>query len=125
MNPTPPTFGNALAVQHLFGTPVRDGGVTVIPVARFSGGGGGGAEGGFGGAMRPLGALVIEGGSARGGDPGRVYWRPVVDTTAVLTAVGVGFGCFALLRALARRHRTRRARCGACGHPREDDTERA
>lgn len=121
MSHATPTFGSSLAVQHLFGAPVRSEGVTVIPVARFSGGGGGGAEGGFGGAMRPLGALVIEGGSGRGSDPGRVYWRPVVDTTAVLTAVGIGFGCVAVLRALVRHRRARRGRC-ACGHQDEDGT---
>lgn len=103
-------FDDVFTVRQVFGEPVRHAGLSVIPVARISGGGGGGPEGsGFGGSAKPLGALVM--------DEGRVYWRPVADTGRILAVVGAGFVLFALLRALKHR----RARKSACCRSRQDE----
>jgi len=75
---------------RVFGTPVTQDGVTVLPVARISGGGGGGggtgpaeegreaggAGGGIGLSAKPLGAFVIKGGD--------VSWRPAIDVNKVI-----------------------------------------
>jgi uncharacterized spore protein YtfJ len=83
----------------VFGDPVRQDGITVIPAARVSGGGGGGeggpaesdvqgAGGGFGLTASPVGAYVIR--------DGRVSWRPAVDVNRAI-AVGAVLGIAALL----------------------------
>jgi uncharacterized spore protein YtfJ len=78
---------DSFTVHRVFGDPVEKDNVTVIPVARVSGGGGGGSApaegegeeqgsgGGFGGTARPAGVYVIHADS--------VEWQPAVDVTAL------------------------------------------
>lgn len=75
---------------RVFGPPVTQDGVTVLPVARISGGGGGGggtgpaedgreaggAGGGIGLSAKPIGAFVIK--------DGDVSWRPAIDVNKVI-----------------------------------------
>ena len=89
-------IGNAGA-NRVFGEPVSRDGVTVLPVAKVSGGGGGGSGeghprargegrasegagrgygGGFGISTKPVGAFIIKNGSVR--------WRPAIDRTKVI-----------------------------------------
>lgn len=82
---------NTLSGQRVFGDPIRQDGVTVIPVASVSGGGGGGggrdeegeegSGGGYGLRSRPAGVYVIEDGTVR--------WQPAVDANKVITTVAV------------------------------------
>jgi uncharacterized spore protein YtfJ len=84
----------------VFGAPVSDNGLTVLPVARIAGGGGGGrgdgsngrgadgSGGGLGLSARPVGVYVI-------GD-GKVTWSPAVDVTRVILG-GQLVGIVALL----------------------------
>ncbi len=82
------------AADRVFGAPIMQDGLTVLPVARVSGGGGGGGgtgpaaedagddavASGFGGgvgvAAKPLGVFVIKNGDVR--------WRPAVDVNKVI-----------------------------------------
>jgi uncharacterized spore protein YtfJ len=78
------------AAGKVFGAPITHDGLTVLPVAKVSGGGGGGSgrgpaqdgrdSGGSGGGMgtsaKPLGVFVIKDGS--------VGWRPAVDVNKVI-----------------------------------------
>ena len=95
-----------LAGQQVFGEPVRKDGLTVIPVARVSGGGGGGGAKGFpetaapGGAgvaldARPAGAFVIKGDD--------VTWMPAFDLNRAI-AGGVALAIIGVLswRSVAR-----------------------
>jgi len=78
---------NATA-SKVFGSPVTQDGLTVLPVAKVSSGGGGGqgpAEdgqdtggtgGGLGVSAKPLGVYVIQ--------HGRVTWRPAVDVNRII-----------------------------------------
>jgi uncharacterized spore protein YtfJ len=101
-----------VAGRQVFGEPYAKNGLTVIPVARVSGGGGGGgakgypetpAPGGAGVAVeaRPAGAFVIQGENVR--------WMPAFDLNRAI-AGGVLLGIVATLswrsvaKARARRH---------------------
>ena len=83
------------AIEHaaagkVFGAPVEHDGITVLPVAKVSGGGGGGggtgpaegghdasgAGGGLGLSAKPLGVFVIK--------DGTVAWRPALDVNKVI-----------------------------------------
>jgi uncharacterized spore protein YtfJ len=78
------------AAGRVFGEPVVQGDLTVLPVAKVSGGGGGGggtgpeveghetggSGGGFGLAAKPLGVFVIKDGTVR--------WRPAIDVNQVI-----------------------------------------
>ena len=72
---------DALTVRRVYGEPIEQEGLTVIPAAVVRGGGGGGGDsegnggGGFGVAARPVGAYVIR--------DGEVLWRPAVDVNRV------------------------------------------
>lgn len=78
----------AAAVRRVFGEPIRQDGVTVIPVARVAGAGGGGSGrqqgerpnegigGGFGLGAKPAGVYVIK--------KGKVHWRPALDVNRVI-----------------------------------------
>jgi uncharacterized spore protein YtfJ len=86
--------GNASA-GTVFGTPISQNGLMVLPVAKVSGGGGGGggsgpaeagtephgAGGGLGVSAKPLGVFVVK--------EGRVAWRPAVDVTKVIIGAQV------------------------------------
>lgn len=74
---------------RVFGEPIRQDGVTVLPVAKVSGGGGGGSApavapdtndtgggGGLGISAKPLGVFVIKN--------GHVGWRPAIDVNRVI-----------------------------------------
>jgi uncharacterized spore protein YtfJ len=100
-------------VRTVFGEPVTEEGVTLVPVAKVSGGAGGGGGtgpdqkgqeahgtgGGLGLSARPVGAYVIR--------DGRVSWRPAIDVNRVILG-GQVVAVVALLtiRALFRRHRS-------------------
>ncbi|HEY6423180.1 MAG TPA: sporulation protein [Pseudonocardiaceae bacterium] len=71
--------------RRVFGEPVREDGLTVIPAAKVRGGGGGGGGGdgessgdggGFGLLSGPAGAIVIK--------DGDVAWRPAVDVNRIV-----------------------------------------
>jgi uncharacterized spore protein YtfJ len=95
----------------VFGEPITQDGVTVIPVARVNtkGGGGGGAGpaqngqtqhgrgGGFGMSARPVGVFVLRNGS--------VAWRPSVDINRVVLGgqIVAGLGLLTLRSLLRRR----------------------
>ena len=83
------------AIEHaaagkVFGAPVEHDGITVLPVAKVSGGGGGGggtgpaeggrdasgAGGGLGLSAKPLGVFVIK--------DGAVAWQPALDVNKVI-----------------------------------------
>lgn len=78
--------------EKVYGTPITHEGVTVLPVAKVSGGGGGGSgtgpgddgqeAGGTGGGLgltaKPLGVFVMR--------DGRVSWRPAVDVNKAILA---------------------------------------
>ena len=93
--------------SHVFGAPIQQGSVTVIPAARIRGGGGGGegpaAKGsgaGFGLIAVPAGAFVVRG--------DRVRWRPAVDVNRIILGAQIVFalvGLSRLFRFLARRRR--------------------
>jgi uncharacterized spore protein YtfJ len=71
---------------RVFGTPFTQDGVTVLPVAKVSGGGGtgpkvegqeaSGSGGGMGLSAKPLGVFVVK--------EGKVGWRPAVDINKII-----------------------------------------
>jgi uncharacterized spore protein YtfJ len=77
-------------VANVFGDPINQDGVTIIPVARVEGKGGGGGGtrpaqdgqtrrgrgGGFGLSTKPAGVFVLKN--------GKVSWRPSVDVNKVI-----------------------------------------
>jgi uncharacterized spore protein YtfJ len=73
---------DAITVRRVYGEPIEQEGMTVIPAAAVRGGGGGGGDlegnggGGFGVAARPVGAYVIR--------DGEVVWRPAVDVNRLV-----------------------------------------
>ena len=73
---------DAISAKRVFGEPIEDQGVTVIPVAKVGGGGGGGGDtegnggGGFGLAGKPAGAYVIT--------AGEVKWKPAYDLNRIV-----------------------------------------
>ncbi|MEO3868025.1 spore germination protein GerW family protein [Nonomuraea sp. B12E4] len=83
---------DAATVKRVFGEPIQQGDVVVIPVARVSQGGGGGqgqskgekngegtgSGGGFGLIATPAGVYVLKDGDA--------HWRPAVDVNRVVLA---------------------------------------
>ena len=88
-----------VTVQQVFGEPIRENGVIVVPVAAVRGGGGGGGgphpdgtgeggAGGFGLTARPVGAYVIRG--------DQVEWQPAVDITRLASA-GAAVAALAIL----------------------------
>ncbi|HET8660021.1 MAG TPA: spore germination protein GerW family protein [Micromonosporaceae bacterium] len=101
----------------VFGEPIYQDGLTVLPVAKVTGGGGGGggqgpaetgqdthgSGGGFGLSARPLGVFVIKDGS--------VSWRPAVDVNkVVLGGQLVALTALLVLRAIVKaRTRSKRA----------------
>jgi uncharacterized spore protein YtfJ len=88
----------AITVKRVYGDPIEQEGVTVIPAASVGGGGGGGGDaennggGGFGVRARPVGAYVIRG--------DQVTWVPAIDVTRLAF---VALGILVVLRSLLRR----------------------
>jgi uncharacterized spore protein YtfJ len=76
-----------LDARRVFGEPVDQDGVIVLPAAAVRGGAGGGGDdtnnggGGFGVQARPVGAWVIRG--------GEVTWKPAVDVTRLAVVGGL------------------------------------
>lgn len=110
--------GQATA-SRVFGTPIQQDGVILVPVAKVSGGGGGGAGtgpadsgqdaggsgGGFGLSARPAGAFVLHG--------GRVSWKPALDVNRIiLGGQVVAVVALLVLRSLATSGRATRGRAG-------------
>ncbi len=81
-----------LTVKRVFGDPIERDGVTMVPVAKISGGGGGGAgqddEGSSGGGVgyglkaEPVGAYLIK--------DGDLLWRPAMPPVDVTKIVVTG-----------------------------------
>ena len=91
-----------MSARRVYGDPVEQDGVLVIPVAAVAGGGGGGGDnednggGGFGVRARPIGAYVVR--------DGEVTWKPAVDVARMMLGWQVVAGIAALaLWAFARR----------------------
>ena len=97
-----------VTVQQVFGEPIQQGGVMVVPVAAVRGGGGGGGGfdpegkhegggGGFGLIARPVGAYVIRG--------DQVEFQPAIDVTRIVTAgtALAGLAILTLRKAIKRR----------------------
>lgn len=68
---------DVITVRRVYGDPIQEDGLTIIPAANVMGGGGGGGDTdgnggvGFGVRAKPAGAWVIKDGDAR--------WRPAFD----------------------------------------------
>lgn len=110
----------ALQARRVFGDPYEVGGITVIPVARITGGGGGaGANGsitraesserggdadagGVGLLARPIGVYVVRGDSAQSAT---VEWKPVIDVTRLAQGGQALLGLALLVWAWRRRPR--------------------
>lgn len=99
------------STNKVFGSPISQDGITVLPVAKVNGGGGGGsgqaeaghegagAGGGFGLSAKPLGVFVIK--------QGRVGWRPAVDVNKVILGGQIVLVVALLtLRAIVKARRT-------------------
>jgi uncharacterized spore protein YtfJ len=77
---------DTMSVKRVYGEPIKKVGMTIIPVASFSGGGGGGGgqdEQGAGGSgvgygvgAKPLGVYVIK--------DGNISWQPAMDLNRVI-----------------------------------------
>jgi uncharacterized spore protein YtfJ len=77
---------DSMTVNRVFGEPFEKDGMTIVPVARVSGGGGGGGgqdeEGsggsgvGYGVQAQPLGVYVIK--------EGKLTWQPAIDVNKVI-----------------------------------------
>ena len=97
---------DAVSVRRVFGGPVANGGVRVIPVASVAAGAGGGSGsdagrggegegGGFGARGRPIGVYVIR--------DGEVSWQPAIDLNRVVAWTGVTLMAVVLVVSRARR----------------------
>ena len=68
---------DVITVRRVYGEPIQEDGLTIIPAANVMGGGGGGGDtagnggAGFGVRAKPAGAWVIKDGEAT--------WRPAID----------------------------------------------
>jgi uncharacterized spore protein YtfJ len=99
---------DTFTLQRVFGAPIQQGDVTLIPAAWVSGGGGGGggeapaehlegkeagtgrgSGGGLGLRIRPAGAFILR--------DGKAHWMPVVDVNRVILGMQVLMGLFLVL----------------------------
>ena len=98
MNPEELLSGvrDSLTVRRVFGDPIEQDGVVVIPAASVGGGGGGGGDsednggGGFGIGAKPVGVYVVK--------DGDVSWQPAVDVNRIVAFAFVIGLVFALKR---------------------------
>ena len=99
---------DSTTVKRVFGEPIIQEGVTVIPVAKVASGGGGGngrqegdrpgegSGGGFGIGATPTGVFVIRG--------GKVRWKPAIDVNrAIIGGQLVAVVALLTIRAVVRR----------------------
>jgi uncharacterized spore protein YtfJ len=91
-----------MSARRVYGEPIEQDGVLVIPAAAVAGGGGGGGDneengdGGFGVRARPVGAYVVK--------DGEVTWKPAVDVARTMLGWQIVAGIAALaLWSFARR----------------------
>ncbi|MBB5780707.1 spore germination protein GerW family protein [Nonomuraea jabiensis] len=105
---------DAATVKRVFGEPVQQGDVIVIPVARVVQGGGGGdgrgkgesgegggSGGGFGFSATPAGVFVLK--------DGDVSWRPAVDVNRIVLGGQIVLIVAALtVRSILKKRRRRR-----------------
>jgi uncharacterized spore protein YtfJ len=83
-----------MSARCVYGEPIEQDGVLVIPAAAVAGGGGGGGDneeaggGGFGVRARPVGAYVVK--------DGEVTWKPVVDVVRTMIGWQIVAGIAAL-----------------------------
>jgi uncharacterized spore protein YtfJ len=117
---------DAFNVKRVFGEPIQQGEVTVVPAAWVSGGGGGGGgegptEGtetstgkgygsGFGLRARPAGAFILR--------QGEVCWKPAVDVNRIILGAQVLMGLFLLTFGQTLARRLFEKRSGKPGHKR-------
>ncbi|MFC4588428.1 spore germination protein GerW family protein [Sphaerisporangium corydalis] len=106
---------DSATVTRVFGAPITQDGVTVIPVARVGGGGGAGggrqeggekagegSGGGFGAGATPVGVFIIK--------DGQVRWQPVIDyNKIILGGQVVAVVALLTLRAFVRLRARRRS----------------
>jgi len=94
---------DAITVRRVFGEPIEQDGLTVVPVANVRGVGGGGGDtevnggGGFGVSASPAGVYVIADGQAR--------WRPAVNVNRMMLGWQLvsALGILAFVRVARRR----------------------
>jgi uncharacterized spore protein YtfJ len=85
---------DAISVRRVYGDPIEQDGVVIVPAAIVSGGGGGGGDaednggGGFGLRARPVGVYMIK--------DGEVTWKPVVDPSRTVLGWQIVAGIAAL-----------------------------
>ncbi|MFG1705759.1 GerW family sporulation protein [Nonomuraea sp. M3C6] len=106
---------DAATVKRVFGEPIQQGDVIVIPVARVAHGGGGGqgqgtgekgeesggSGGGFGFSATPAGVFVLKDGDAQ--------WRPAIDVNRIVFGGQlVAVVLLLTVRAILKRHRRKR-----------------
>ena len=101
-----------LTAGRVYGAPVEQDGVIVIPAAKITGGGGGneadvkgqngGGGGGFGVIAKPAGALIIEPG-------GKVRWKGFFDLNRMILGVQIVGIAFFLFLWLTERSKARAA----------------
>lgn len=89
---------DAMSASRVYGDPIEQEGVTVVPAATVAGGGGGGGDGeqngggGFGLRAKPAGAYVIRG--------QEVTWVPAIDVGHIVV---YSLGALVLLAFVLRR----------------------
>lgn len=95
---------DVMTVRRVFGEPIHEDGVTIIPAANVRGGGGGGGDvqgnggGGFGVMATPAGAYVVKDGDVR--------WRPAVNVNRIVFwGQIVAIVALLVLRSIAKRRR--------------------
>lgn len=94
------TAKSAITVKRVFAEPYEKDGLTIIAVARITGGGGGGGGhdsddqggegGGFGMSGRPAGVYLIK--------DDQVRWEPAIDVNHIVSVVGLVVVAYLLSR---------------------------
>lgn len=95
------SLAGRLGEHQVFGEPVRQGGTTLVPVARVRVGGGlrrRDDNAGTGAVSRPVGAWSI-------GDDGRVAWHPATDVNRIVRGGQFALAAVLIAAAVAFRRR--------------------